>query len=128
LLESVLERAKDTGRFLEVPENCVVEASVVGSPCEYERNPYFVAVLGKEMASVNAELLRNKKYTTGKLHLLSADIVRKKAVNSLSVIRPVGLGGDDCDGIYGVDAGDRFDDGGRARGVRPSAQSEGGAQ
>jgi hypothetical protein len=125
LLESVLERAKDANRFLELPEDNVVKASVVGSPCDYELNPYFVAVLGKEMACVNAELIRNKKHSAGKLYLLSAETVRKRAVDGKGLIRPVGLG--DGNVIDYVDANDNFYGSGCARGVR-SAQKAGGSQ
>jgi hypothetical protein len=125
LLESVLERAKDANRFLELPEDNVVKASVVGSPCDYELNPYFVAVLGKEMACVNAELIRNKKHSAGKLYLLSAETVRKRAVDGKGLIRPVGLG--DGNVIDYVDANDNFYGSGCARGVR-LAQKAGGSQ
>ncbi len=128
LLESVLERAKDTHRFLEVPENGVVEAGVVGSPCDYETNQYFVAVLGKEMACVNAEFIRSKKEGVGRLYLLSDETVRKCAVDGAGIVRPAGLGGVNCNGIEVVDASDYFHYSGRARGVRQVQKIEGGAQ
>jgi hypothetical protein len=127
LLASVLERAKDKKRFLQVPEDSTVRASVVGSPCDYETNPYFVAVLGKEMASLNAELLRNKLHDTGRLYLLSSETVRKRVVDDEGIVRPVGLGGGGCGNVNVVSAYGGFGGSGCARGVR-SAQSEGGAQ
>jgi hypothetical protein len=76
-LESVLERAKDAHRFLRVPEDSTIRASVVGIPCEYERNPYFVAALGQVMASVNAELIKNRGKAVGRIYLLDAPAILK---------------------------------------------------
>jgi hypothetical protein len=127
VLDNILKRAKDTKRFLEVPEQSPIEASVVGSPCEYETNPYFVAVLEK-MAGVNAELIRSKKCETGRLYVLNASIVKGGVVDGKGlVVRPVGLGGV-CDYVSSVVAGNGFNGSGRARGVRPAQKTEGGAR
>ena len=126
VLDDVLARAKDTNRFLEVPEQSPIAASVLGSPCEYELNSYFVAVLGK-MIGVNAELIRSKNFDTGKLFMPNALTVRSAVSSGKGLVRPVGLGDDYCNGIFSVNANNVFNDDGRARGVR-SAQSEGGAQ
>ncbi len=129
LLESVLVRAKDTKRFLEVPTTGNIEARVVGSPCDYERTPYFVAVFGQKMASVNAELIRNKKRTTGRLYLLSTETVRKHAIDGKAIVRPVGLGVGYYDNVNKDVVADNYFSGiGRARGVRPAQKSQGGAQ
>jgi len=117
-LDDILHRAKGSNRFLEVPVSGNVEESVVGSPCEYETNPYFVAVLGKEMASVNAELIRSKGHKTGGLLMLDASTVNTEVSSGKGLVRPVGLGGDDYYGIVSVVAGGSFVDVGRARGVR----------
>jgi len=117
-IDDVLKRARDTDSIFEVPKNLPVEASVVGSPCEYETNPYFVAVLGKEMASLNAELIRRKGRNKGYLDLMSASDVSGTFLRDTSrasiIVRPVGLG----IGIDDVYANDYFSSFGSARGVR----------
>jgi hypothetical protein len=117
-LDDILNRAKGSNRFLEVPVSGNVEESVVGSPCEYETNPYFVAVLGKEMACVNAELIRSKNFDTGKLFMPNALIVRSAVSSGKGLVRPVGLGFGSYLDISNVNANYNFNLNGRARGVR----------
>ena len=76
LLESVLGRAKDTKRFLEVPVNGMIGASFFsGNPSPYETNPYCVAIFGEKMVRLSAELAIEKQGVAATLHLLSAPYV-----------------------------------------------------
>ncbi len=130
LLASILERAKDTKRFLSVPNNGMIGVRVdddVGIQ-QYANDPYFVAVLGKEMAAVNAELIRRSNRVVGMMNLLVPQQVVKswdddydRGIVRLVEVSNVSQSAQIC-------ANDLFDKRGRARGVRYNLPKQGDSQ
>ena len=80
---------------------------------QYATNPYFVAVLGEEMAAVNSELLRNSNRVVGMMNLLTPKHVMVNIGNGEGLVRLVGI----ADSTY-INVNERFTEIGRARGVR----------
>jgi hypothetical protein len=112
LLASVLERAKDTHCFLPVPDNGMAGARVDGNTIPYTNNPYFVAVLGKDLAKVNADLIRGR-YVVGMMHLLTSKYVKANVADGEGIVRLVGLSATQ----HLIDAKGKFDNAARARWV-----------
>jgi len=112
LLASVLERAKDTHCFLPVPDNGMAGARVDGNTIPYTHNPYFVAVLGKDLAKVNADLIRGR-YVVGMMHLLTSKYVEANVADGEGIVRLVGLSATP----HLIDAKEKFDAVARARWV-----------
>jgi hypothetical protein len=115
LLASVLERAKDTKCFLPVPDNGMIGARVDSDAGiqAYANSPYFIAVLGKEIAKVNAELIRNSNYVVGMMNLLTSKWVEANVADGEGLVRLVGL----SEHPNVIHADEKFNKVGRARWV-----------
>jgi hypothetical protein len=125
-IAQLLKRAEKSDRIVEVIESPLELATkATDGSSEFGSNKAVQALFG-DVAEPYAAMLKSRKYDKGFVYVLTPESLDKQVDAQNALVRPVGLGV----GYDSVDAGAvyRFDDGGRARGVRPAQKNSTGKE
>jgi hypothetical protein len=123
IIKAMLSRAEQGTRIVRAPLGSLELSAIPGQDDKsgYGTHPLPQAILGKDLTECVATYFLSKNFGNGYVWALSPANLAKLGVDDDNVeVRRVGVGGSDDDMNY-LDAGDRCDNYGRARGVRENS-------